>query len=199
MRPTIKHLKPADYRVMPWKNGGGSTTEIASLPSSDGSPEGFVWRISMADLVKSGPFSAFPGVERVLVPLEGPEFELDHGVHGRHRLTPLVPYRFSGDWTTTATLTGPGRDYNVMIARRFGAAWCEVLPLASGQPLSRSRPAEVTVITTLSGTVKWVADDASTRQRLGVGESLVCTAAQCIQLDAEGAATVVWTSLAVRA
>ena len=23
------HLRPSDYRLMPWKEGGGSTTEIA--------------------------------------------------------------------------------------------------------------------------------------------------------------------------
>ena len=101
----MQKLGPADYRVMPWKNGGGSTTELLIHPPGATLDGGFLWRVSQADVAASGPFSRFP--------------ELDHGEHGRQRLEgPFQPVSFSGDWTTTGTLLdGPCRDFNVMSAR----------------------------------------------------------------------------------
>src|SRR5688500_2425780 len=49
MAVAARHLTPANYRVMPWKNGQGTTTEIAAFPPGAGL-ETFVWRISMADI-----------------------------------------------------------------------------------------------------------------------------------------------------
>ncbi len=63
-------LSPADYRRMPWKNGGGHTTEIAAFPAGAGLAS-FVWRVSIADVLQDGPFSPFPGIDRTLVLLEG--------------------------------------------------------------------------------------------------------------------------------
>lgn len=42
--------------VTPWKNGGGETREIVSVPSPDAP---FLWRASIATLQSDGPFSAF--------------------------------------------------------------------------------------------------------------------------------------------
>lgn len=39
------HLHPSDYRVMPWKDGGGSTTEIAIEPPGSSLTEPFLWRV----------------------------------------------------------------------------------------------------------------------------------------------------------
>ena len=55
-------LEPA-----PWKNGGGSTTEIAIAPLG-ATVDKFDWRISLATIANSGPFSVFPGVDRTLAP-----------------------------------------------------------------------------------------------------------------------------------
>ncbi len=142
----IKHLKPADYRVMPWKNGAGSTTEIAVGPQAG---DAFDWRVSMATLTQSGLFSVFAGIDRVITPIDGPAFRLMHGVHGSHEVTPLVPYAFPGDWTTTAELTGPGRDYNVMIRRSAGSCWTEVLQ-GRGGALRRTYRKGLVVLTALA-------------------------------------------------
>ncbi|MBM7325185.1 HutD family protein, partial [Agrobacterium sp. S2] len=48
---------------MPWKNGGGVTTEIIVHPAK-ASMADFDWRISMANVAQDGPFSIFPGVDR---------------------------------------------------------------------------------------------------------------------------------------
>src|SRR5664279_5262628 len=59
-------LSPSDYRRMPWKNGGGLTTEIVVVPP-DANFDAFAWRVSMADVDESGPFSTLADIERVLV------------------------------------------------------------------------------------------------------------------------------------
>ena len=71
-------LSPADYRRMPWKNGGGHTTEIAAEPPGAGTAS-FVWRVSVADIAQDGPFSAFPGIDRTLVLLSGRGMRLGDG------------------------------------------------------------------------------------------------------------------------
>ncbi|PPC51306.1 hypothetical protein AbaMCR8683_18135 [Acinetobacter baumannii] len=52
---------------MLWKNGAGFTLEIAR---SQGDTD-FEWRISMADVSTSGPFSLFPNKQRIISVLEG--------------------------------------------------------------------------------------------------------------------------------
>ncbi|MBK5332899.1 MAG: HutD family protein, partial [Ilumatobacteraceae bacterium] len=44
---------------MPWANGLGSTSVVARRPDDDG----WVWRISLADVVSDGPFSRLPDVD----------------------------------------------------------------------------------------------------------------------------------------
>jgi environmental stress-induced protein Ves len=113
-----RKLGPADYKVMPWKNGAGSTTELLIDPPG-ATLEAFRWRLSMAAVAASGPFSAFPGIDRTLLLLEGNGLELDYGSAGHARLPgSLVPASFSGDWKTYGRLLdGPCRDFNVMSDR----------------------------------------------------------------------------------
>jgi len=52
-------LIPADaMRRMPWKNGGGVTTEIAIAPEG-ATLDNFDWRVSTAQVDAAGPFSRF--------------------------------------------------------------------------------------------------------------------------------------------
>ncbi|NLP54612.1 HutD family protein [Acinetobacter baumannii] len=52
---------------MLWKNGAGFTLEIAR---SQGEAD-FDWRISMADVTTTGPFSLFPNKQRIISVLDG--------------------------------------------------------------------------------------------------------------------------------
>ncbi|MCE1228526.1 MAG: HutD family protein, partial [Firmicutes bacterium] len=114
MRAQLIHS--SDYRVMPWKNGGGQTTELAIEPRTATLEEGFQWRVSMADVGTDGPFSPFPDYERTLMLLQGKGLDLDFNGHGRKRLETLLdPIQFSGDWSAkSALLDGPCRDFNVI-------------------------------------------------------------------------------------
>ncbi|MBV9975040.1 MAG: HutD family protein, partial [Hyphomicrobiales bacterium] len=61
----MRVLRAGQHRRMPWKNGGGETTEIIASPEGAGLDE-FDWRISMARVATDGPFSRFAGVDRTL-------------------------------------------------------------------------------------------------------------------------------------
>lgn len=109
----------------PWKNGGGITREIACQPPGSGMAD-FHWRLSIAEIAASGPFSAFAGVDRIITLLEGAGVHL-HTADGtlHHRLEqPLQPFAFSGDQALDCTLLGdrPCQDFNVMVRRSFGSA-----------------------------------------------------------------------------
>ena len=71
-------------------------------------------RISVADIEKDGPFSAFPGIERWFAVIEGAGVELRLG--GQAKLVPLgVPQRFDGEVAVHCSLpAGPTRDLNLM-------------------------------------------------------------------------------------
>ena len=109
-------LRAADRVATPWKNGGGVTREVAARPPGAGM-DGFDWRVSLADVAADGPFSAFPGVDRVLTVIEGDGLVLE--VEGRAaHLTPGAPFAFPGEAAVAARLTaGPIRDLNVMVRR----------------------------------------------------------------------------------
>jgi environmental stress-induced protein Ves len=112
----ITHLRSADYKVMPWKNGGGMTTEVAVARDAAGE---VLWRVSIADVEQSGPFSDFTGYDRTIMLLEGRGFVLDFDQAPSQRIERRwEPFRFAGDWKANCTLIdGPVRDFNLMVAR----------------------------------------------------------------------------------
>lgn len=110
-------LSPIDYRRMPWKNGGGQTTEIAAHPPGVGFAS-FAWRVSMADVLQDGPFSPFPGVDRTLVLLAGEGMRLTGDGEAIELRTKFEPVSFSGDALLNCSLVaGPVRDFNLMVRR----------------------------------------------------------------------------------
>ncbi|GLS35387.1 hypothetical protein GCM10010869_09750 [Mesorhizobium tianshanense] len=114
----MRILRAAEYRSMPWKNGGGVTTEIAVSPAGAGLDD-FDWRVSMARVDSGGPFSGFTGVDRTLAVLGGEGVILD--IAGRPAATVTkasAPLSFPADVPTQAALVaGPITDLNVMTRR----------------------------------------------------------------------------------
>ncbi|MEY2618152.1 MAG: hypothetical protein RL522_1154 [Pseudomonadota bacterium] len=115
--------------AMPWKNGGGVTREIVCWPPGAGLDD-FDWRVSIATIASDGPFSAFPGIDRVITLLEGGGVHMaSEGGAIDHRLdTPLQPYAFPGEATVQARLlAGECEDFNVMTRRASCRADVQVL------------------------------------------------------------------------
>jgi len=110
------HLRAADFARQPWRNGGGFTTELA-VHAEGGE---WIWRLSLAEVAQSGPFSDFSGYERTILLVDGAGMEL--AIDGR---APVLlrdaspPFTFDGGATTACTLLdGPVRDLNLMVERR---------------------------------------------------------------------------------
>ena len=104
----------ASLSPSPWKNGGGSTTQIAVFPPDAGFDE-FDWRVSLATILEDGAFSTFPGVERTLALVDGHGMTLE--VDGEPTLLskadPVAV--FDGESHVVAKLNrGPSTDFNVM-------------------------------------------------------------------------------------
>ncbi|MHA6684798.1 HutD/Ves family protein [Mesorhizobium sp. A556] len=114
----MRVLRTQDYREMPWKNGGGTTTEIFVSPAGAGMDD-FDWRISMARVEAGGPFSLFAGIDRTLSILEGEGIVLSIGGGIPIELTARSePLPFAADEETHAVLIGgPVTDLNMMTRR----------------------------------------------------------------------------------
>lgn len=111
-------LRAKDYKTMPWKNGMGSTTEIAIFPASAKLDE-FIWRVSMAQVKTDGPFSSFAGIDRTLLILEGEGLDLTVADQDAVRIDRNTQHFFPGDQPTSAVLIdGPIVDLNVMSCHR---------------------------------------------------------------------------------
>ncbi|RUW99004.1 MULTISPECIES: HutD family protein [unclassified Mesorhizobium] len=141
----MRILRAADYRVMPWKNGGGTTTEIAVSPDGAGLDD-FDWRVSMARVEGSGPFSSFAGIDRTLSVLEGEGIVLDVAGRPPERMTAASqPFSFPADQPTRAALiAGPITDLNVMTRR--GRMLHQVERLAISTPVEIPTEAGPTLI-----------------------------------------------------
>ena len=143
----------ATHQRMPWRNGGGVTYEVARWPA-----EGeFDWRISIAEVAASGAFSAFPGIDRIIMLVDGPEMVLT--VDGdRHALQPLVPFAFDGGSDTDCQVGEPTRDLNVMTTRGRASAGLDVVRVDDGADATVASP-DPLVLVGLTGTVVVSADN----------------------------------------
>ncbi|PSC05374.1 hypothetical protein SLNSH_09255 [Alsobacter soli] len=114
-------FRRAERVFRPWKNGGGQTAEIVAWPAG-ADFDAFEWRISTAIVAASGPFSTFPGVDRVITVLEGGAMVLTAGGEARKLDAGSQPYSFPGDVPAAAELEGePLLDFNVMVRRPLRA------------------------------------------------------------------------------
>jgi environmental stress-induced protein Ves len=128
----MRVIRPAEYRAMPWKNGGGVTTEIFASPLSGA----FDWRVSIATVNADGPFSTFAGYERHIMTLSGAGMALDIAESGKFILEPLRPFSFSGDANVHGSLLqGSVMDFNLIVRRDFGRGTLRVTEGSAGKIL----------------------------------------------------------------
>ena len=63
----MRIVRQSQFKASPWKNGGGITHEAIREPERGA----FRWRVSIAHIDASGPFSDFAGYARTMVLLRG--------------------------------------------------------------------------------------------------------------------------------
>lgn len=107
----IELIRADQYTKMLWKNGAGFTLEIAR---SQGEAD-FDWRISMADVITSGPFSLFPNKQRIISVLDGQGMVLYVDDLPAKKLNQGEIFAFSGESHVQSELVdGAIRDLNLI-------------------------------------------------------------------------------------
>lgn len=121
-------LDPATALAMPWKNGGGTTLQLAIWPANAGL-EDFAWRISSAQVAVDSAFSSFPGIDRSLAVLSGKGLCLqreDGRIDTLHSAGDIAA--FAGEEAIGAQLLdGPITDLNLMTRRGLWTHRVQVL------------------------------------------------------------------------
>jgi len=112
----LRVIRQSSFTATPWKNGGGITHEAIRVPAS-GDP--FRWRVSVAHIDASGPFSDFSAYNRKMVLLRGAGMELrfaDGQTRTLRRVGELA--EFDGALSTHCQLlNGPCVDLNLMVLK----------------------------------------------------------------------------------
>jgi environmental stress-induced protein Ves len=117
----LQVVRKASFTATPWKNGGGITHEAIRVPAG---ADAFHWRVSVAHIDASGPFSDFAAYNRQMVLLQGAGLDLRFGSGGRETLRrPGDLVEFDGALTAHCELLqGPCVDLNLMVLKSLRAA-----------------------------------------------------------------------------
>lgn len=143
----IARICSADIAPQRWRNGGGWTQQLLTLP-----PDATDWqlRISLATISAPGPFSSFPGVRRSLALVSGKGLLLT--LDGQEHCLQVAsdPLQFDGAATAHAVpLEGETKDLNLMTTQGYGA----LLRVASA-PDWRSAAPQRGLYSTAAGTLR---------------------------------------------
>jgi environmental stress-induced protein Ves len=91
-------IEPSQYRRTPWKNGGGTTVDIAN--------EDDLWRFGRTPIVEGGPFSDYSGFDRMQMLVAGKGLVLETPDGEIDVRTPFRPVRFAGETPIVSRLEG---------------------------------------------------------------------------------------------
>jgi environmental stress-induced protein Ves len=116
----LKIIRQSSFTATPWKNGGGITYEAMRVPLGS---DPFLWRVSVAHIDSSGPFSDFAGYSRSMVLLRGAGLTLKFG-NGEQCVLQKIgdSAAFDGAMPTRCELLqGPCVDLNFMSSKSLRA------------------------------------------------------------------------------
>jgi len=198
---TVAILSREQQPSMPWRNGGGITRELMVEPIGATFDTGFLWRLSVAEIEKDGPFSEMPGIDRSMVVIDGEGLELDFTVGKRKQVEPLTVFRFPGEATCVGHLTaGPVRDVNAMTARMKARHAVRVIDVDA-----MSRPVLATTLKAAAPVIAVLATDRPLKVRVEgrdhtvpVGAALIARGVLALNLAAEAKTKAVVLEFAQR-
>jgi hypothetical protein len=168
----LQRIDLADLPLLPWKNGGGSTRQLAIYPA-DAGLDNFAWRISCARMEHGGPFSNYPGIDRSLALLAGTGLHLRRNDHELQLQPCTTPLFFAGEDTIQAEPLGDGiEDLNLMTRRDGWSHQLQHLHLHGEQPLHMD--AHVLLLWCNGGQIDCLLENGHT-ERLQAGQGLLLT------------------------
>lgn len=177
----LQWLDPGRYRRTPWKNGGGTTVDIAGEATSQAE----VWRFGRTPIAAAGPFSDYAGFDRLQVLVAGSGLVLgtpDGEIDVRQ---PFRPVRFAGETPIVSRLeNGPVEVVNLIGRRtavRLGLRVLEAgqtMVLAAGTHIVYAADRPVTVA--VGDADRPLAADHALRIDAGVSSMLICRRGRAI-------------------
>lgn len=184
----MRIIRPESFAAVPWKNGGGITHEVIRVPA-DGEPSGtpfgtpFRWRVSVATIDASGPFSNFADYQRILVLLHGAGVRLSFD--GRQPATLRAigdSVEFDGALAAQCELIdGPCTDLNLMVSKSMASFHACVEPVAG--PRRLSSPQAISLLFAIRGDLVVDAGDGAP-SRLHAGDCAVLSPHDRATIDA---------------
>jgi environmental stress-induced protein Ves len=150
-RVSARILRRASFKTTHWRNGGGITHEAIRVPESG---DAFRWRLSVAEIASSGPFSDFQGYRRRMALLRGAGLELHFADGERRRLDQIGDLvEFDGARRVHCELVaGPCVDLNLMVEGSMPDVRARVLSLRTPLPVDSSA-GESLVIFAIAGSL----------------------------------------------
>jgi len=118
--PGLRIIRKSSFIAAPWKNGGGTTYEAIRVPAGG---DAYRWRVSVAHIDASGPFSDFAAYNRKMVLLKGFGLTLKFA-GGQQRVLRQTGdlAEFDGALATHCELlNGPCVDLNLMVSKSTAA------------------------------------------------------------------------------
>jgi hypothetical protein len=175
----MRILRASGRTAVPWKNGGGTTTEVAVFPQGAGF-DNFGWRISIADISRGGPFSQFPGIDRTLAMLKG---RVSLCIAGRDTIAlsaDMLPVEFPGDVSTSAELVG-GTATDLIVMTRRGSFTARMTRRSCADAITALSDTAATFIFPLTAATL---RDALADIPLVLGDAIVLAAGESAELHA---------------
>ncbi|MFQ2215000.1 HutD family protein [Aeromonas dhakensis] len=181
----ITLIKESDQLKMPWKNKQGTTAQILISPAGASLDRlDFAYRLSSAPIKEAGPFSKFPGYQRILLPISGAGFVLNG-----HPYATFEAAHFSGDDDTHCELLKKEvTDLGLIYDPARLSANVRVLNLPF--PLSLTLEADKTYLCyLLSGQL------TAAGQPMAVNETLLISGEHSIQFDCQKKSAIAFFTL----
>lgn len=144
----IRLIERSDFKISLWKNGKGTTRQIAIYPeNSSVEKNDFFWRLSQAEVQNSNSFSLFPECERQLTVLSGAGLLLNN-----LPLTPEQVHIFSGEQIIECELIDnqPVIDLGIIYKKNLVQAQFKILEIKDSVKLELIGPTHFFYL--LSGT-----------------------------------------------
>lgn len=169
-------IRKSSFKPIRWKNGGGVTHEAIRVPPNESA---FHWRVSVAQIESSGPFSEFSGYHRTMVLLRGAGVRLTFVGAPRAELREVGDLaEFDGALATQCDLLGgPCVDLNVMVSKSMARVAATVERLRGPRAL-QPPPRGTLLAFAVSGTMS-IQRDGRESIHLDTGDLAVLTAQDC--------------------
>ena len=155
---SYKKIHSKDLIMMPWKNGGGMTAEIARGGKRTKNSD-WGWRVSIALVETNGPFSIFRQIERTMSIIEGNGIDLvsPDGVSFTLSLFKIV--KFDGETVLNGRLRhGSVKNFNVMVNRNLFTACLEIINTRT-RVISSVEPNSIVLIHQVKGGITKIKHD----------------------------------------